>query len=94
MSNNSNRDNEKLQHPLADLDSNSPQSGSVLEISGSPEHLSSNQNDEAAPPESEYLSGLTLWINMVSLMLSIFLIAMDMVRVFFLSSFSNPFLQP
>ena len=78
---------EKPQHSLATSASSSPQSSAGLEIPATPEHgkygdqLSSDQNDEIVPPESEYLSGFALWINMVSLMLSIFLIAMDMVGV-------------
>lgn len=43
--------------------------------------LASEQNGENAQAESQYITGFALWVNMISLMLSIFLIALDMVRI-------------
>lgn len=45
--------------------------------------LASEQNGENAQAESQYITGFALWVNMISLMLSIFLIALDMVRIVF-----------
>lgn len=41
--------------------------------------LTAEPNGETVQPEPQYSSGFALWVNMISLMLSIFLIALDMV---------------
>ena len=76
-------------YPLADLPSSSSPDTSDLESPGSKDEikdvnqvLASDQNGESAQSESQYISGFALWVNMISLMLCIFLIALDMVCLF------------
>ena len=78
------RDEGRLQTPPDDSDSlRPPLSVSELEVARLREHSQDKssiyQQNENLSPESEYLSGFRLWINLVAMMLSIFLIAMDMV---------------
>lgn len=86
-------------YPLANLPSSSSPDTSDLEtpspqteIKDDNQVFTSEQNGESEQSESQYISGFALWVNMVSLMLSIFLIALDMVGFFFSLSFlSFPF---
>lgn len=92
------REAEGPHYPLANLPSSSSPESSDLESPGSRDDikdeikdgnqvLTSEQNGESAQTESQYITGFALWVNMISLMLSIFLIALDMVCSFFLFSF-------
>lgn len=75
-------------YPLGSLPSSSSPDTSDLEspaasqdvIKEQNQVLASEQNGENAQAESQYITGFALWVNMISLMLSIFLIALDMVR--------------
>lgn len=76
-------------YPLGSLPSSSSPDSSDVESPATSqdkikEHnqvLASEQNGEIAEAESQYITGFALWVNMISLMLSIFLIALDMVRI-------------
>ncbi|KAM0520798.1 hypothetical protein ACHAPE_003199 [Trichoderma viride] len=76
-------------YPLGSLPSSSSPDTSDLEspaasqdvIKEQNQVLASEQNGENAQAESQYITGFALWVNMISLMLSIFLIALDMTIV-------------
>lgn len=86
-------------YPLGGLPSSSSPDTSDLEspaasqdgIKEQNQVLASEQNGESAQAESQYITGFALWVNMISLMLSIFLIALDMVRI--ISSVAYPVLS-
>ena len=83
---------EDSQTPPDDLASSSPRSISQEHGKDGSSKLLSDQDNESPSPAPEYLSGFKLWITMVAMMLSIFLIAMDMVGALFPSLiFSVPF---
>jgi hypothetical protein len=73
---------EDSQTPPGDLESSSPQS--ISQEHG--KDGSSKLLSDSPSPAPEYLTGFKLWVTMVAMMLSIFLIAMDMVGALFLFS--------
>lgn len=81
------RELEGFPYPLGNLPSSSSPDTSDLETPGSSRDelkddnkvLTAEQNGETAQSESQYITGFALWVSMISLMLSIFLIALDMV---------------
>jgi hypothetical protein len=94
------REAEGPHYPLANLPSSTSPESSDLESPGSKEEikddkqvLTAEQNGENAPSESQYITGFALWVNMISLMLSIFLIALDMVCFFSVTPLFSYLLQ-